>query len=233
LPTSGVDLNRSTIPDCIVCNESASISGVVNRNKTQNARPLAPMLSGLHIPGFEIGYRDECVLAAMIRPFLIAALCGLTLPAFGDTAKWKQVGSWDVSFYTSVGGCQAFAYVNDATAFFIGYDTTTGNPALDVTVTNPGWQEIRKDESYSVSLRFGDKPAWTLDMRGVNIDNRPGLHIVFPADTDVAEEFVQEFRRERHMDWSYGDTELGRFSLKGSGKAFDAVRSCQKKKGVH
>ena len=168
----------------------------------------------------------------MVRFLCIALLCGATLPAHSDTARYTRVGVWDVSFYDATRGCQAFAYVNDNTAFFIGFDTTTGADALDVTLVNASWQEIEPDETYSVSLQFGEQPEWTLDMRGISVDDRPGLNIVFPAETPLANQFVQEFQQELHMDWSYGDRALGEFSLRGSSKAFDAVRDCQAKQAA-
>lgn len=165
----------------------------------------------------------------MIRYLTLAALCGYAQPGWAET---QRVSGWDVSYYATMGGCQAFSYVNEATAFFIGYDTTTGRRALDVTVANPGWDSIKEDRTYSVLLRFGDRPAWRLDMRGISIDDRPGLNIVFPANTDLAKQFIDEFRSEYHMNWSFDDTALGQFSLKGSGKAFDAMHSCQNRRQV-
>jgi hypothetical protein len=154
------------------------------------------------------------------------ALSASSAPA--EIIDWKTVGGWDISFYPESEGCQAFAVFERNTAFFIGFDSTDDLLALDVTLLDQSWGSIQEGRQYDVSVKFGNESPWNLSMDGLNTDGYPGLNIMIDAGNDQASLFVEEFQRETRMEWSFNGTLLGRYTLKGSRRAFDEVISCQR-----
>lgn len=147
---------------------------------------------------------------------------------FADTIDWKVVGGWDISFYPSSEGCQALAVFEEDTAFFIGFDATENELSLDVTLLDPRWASIEDGRAYEIEVAFGDETPWTLEMDGIRTDDYPGLNILIDAGTEEAGLFIDEFQRETSMRWHYSGTELGRFTLSGSRRAFEEVIACQR-----
>lgn len=166
-------------------------------------------------------------MAYSLRKVLAVLLLGAAPPAAASPAHWASLGEWIISYYPSTGGCLAFAR-SGQTAFFIGYDTISGIQALDITVLDDRWDSIETGSVYPVTVAFGNEPPWTIDMAGVVMDGAPGLNIVVDAARPKAAQIIAEFRRERSMTWAYGETELVRFSLRGSRRAFDAILDCQR-----
>jgi hypothetical protein len=168
----------------------------------------------------------------LIRAFLPIATAGLMTAgvngATADTIDWKTVGGWDISFYPSAEGCQAFALFEEDTAFFIGFDNTENTLALDVTLLDERWSSIEDGKEYSVKVHFGNETPWTLEMDGVKTDDYPGLNIMIDASSDEADLFIDEFQRETRMEWSFDGNQLGRYTLRGSRRAFDEVIACQR-----
>lgn len=164
-------------------------------------------------------------MAARIKLLLMAALVASTATA--DSIVWRKLGGWDVSFYPGSAGCQAFALFEKNTAFFIGFDDMGELLTLDVTIVDQSWNSIEDGKEYPIRLRFGDEGIWSLDMDGVRVDGFPGLNIMIDAKTPEAKLFIEEFKRELSMEWSYEDAPLGRYTLSGSRDAFDEVKRCQ------
>lgn len=164
------------------------------------------------------------VLPILTAVFMAAGLNG----AAAETIDWKTVGGWDVSFYPSSEGCQAFALFEEDTAFFIGFDDSGSNLLLDVTLLDERWSSIEATKEYSVTLHFGNETPWTLEMDGVQMDGFPGLNILIDASSDEADLFIDEFQRETRMEWSFEGNTLGRYTLRGSRRAFDEVIACQR-----
>ncbi|MGR3615330.1 MAG: hypothetical protein ACU0BB_04745 [Paracoccaceae bacterium] len=167
-------------------------------------------------------------LCALFPAALLALPMATATPALSETIDWKTVGGWDISFYPGSEGCQAFALFEEDTAFFIGFDSTGGELSLDVTLMDERWGSIDAGEDYSITVKFGDESPWTLDMAGVQIDEFPGLNILIDSSSDQADLFVDEFQRETSMTWSFSGSQLGRYTLRGSRRAFDEVIACQR-----
>lgn len=148
--------------------------------------------------------------------------------ANGETIDWKTIDGWDISFYPGSEGCQAFALFEEDTAFFIGFDNTGDSLALDVTLLDQRWGSLEDGKEYSVTLHFGNETPWTLNMDGVRMDDYPGLNILIDASSDEADLFIDEFQRETRMEWTYEGNKLGRYTLRGSRRAFDEVIACQR-----
>lgn len=179
----------------------------------------------------------RAIFSRAFRPIAIAGFFVLghglglffgTNTAQAETIDWKTVGGWDISFYPASEGCQAFALFEEDTAFFIGFDNTDNTLALDVTLLDQRWSSIEDGKEYAVKLHFGNETPWTLNMDGVQLDGYPGLNILIDASSDEADLFIDEFQRETRMEWSYEGNRLGRYTLRGSRRAFDEVIACQK-----
>lgn len=166
-------------------------------------------------------------MACFLRFAMTVVLLATALPATAKPARWTVVGEWDISYYPATGGCLAFTRWGK-TNMFIGYDTRDGVKALDITLLDERWTSIETGAIYPVTVAFGHRPAWTLDMTGVFMDGAPGLNILLGAEGEKSRQLLAEFRRETRMTWAYADTELGRFPLRGSRRAFDAVLDCQR-----
>ena len=166
-------------------------------------------------------------LTTIVFAGLLATL-GSDHTADADTIDWKTVGGWDISFYPASEGCQAFALFEEDTAFFIGFDNTGGELSLDITLLDERWNSIRDGKEYSIKAKFGNESPWTLNMDGVRIDDFPGLNMMIDANSDEADLFIDEFQRETSMSWSFGNSSLGRYTLRGSRRAFNEVVACQR-----
>jgi len=165
----------------------------------------------------------------IVLPTITAGILAMGLnSAVAETIDWKTVGGWDISFYPSSEGCQAFALFEEDTAFFIGFDNSGDSLLLDVTLLDERWNSIQDGKEYSVSLHFGNESPWTLEMDGVQMDDFPGLNIMIDAGSDEADLFVDEFQSETKMEWYFGNNLLGRYTLRGSRRAFNEVIACQR-----
>lgn len=166
-------------------------------------------------------------IPSILRASTTAALLITGDFATGDTIDWKTIGGWDISFYPASEGCQAFAMFEDDTAFFIGFENSGGTLNLGITLLDERWRSIEDGTEYSITARFGNESPWTLAMDGVRVDEFPGLNLLIDANSDQADLFIDEFQRKGSMTWSFGDSTLGRYTLKGSRKAFNEVVACQ------
>lgn len=166
----------------------------------------------------------RAILPILTAGFIAAGMVG----AKAETIDWKTVAGWDISFYPGSEGCQAFALFEEDTAFFIGFDNSGEQLLLDVTLLDKRWSSIEDSKEYSVTLHFGNETPWTLEMDGVQLDGFPGLNIMIDASSDEADLFINEFQRETRMEWAFGSNLLGRYTLRGSRRAFDEVIACQR-----
>ncbi|MGH1367568.1 MAG: hypothetical protein ACRBCL_03055 [Maritimibacter sp.] len=157
---------------------------------------------------------------------LFLAATAVTPSAAQEVTKWKSVGWWDIQFFEEYGGCAAVAEFQNNSFVFIGLDTGTGNLGLRIAVLNQNWSSITPDEPYQVVVRFDRRAPWNLTMYGADVQGRPGLYNLFPADSQSAANFVREFQRSRHMVWTFQGTELGDFSLKSTNQAYREVYAC-------
>lgn len=166
--------------------------------------------------------------SAALLPVAFAGIVADAVTADADTIDWKKISGWDISFYPGSAGCQAFAQFEAGTAFFIGFDNNSDVLALDVTLLDNHWTSIEDGKDYPIEVQFGNESPWTMNMNGVVMDGYPGLNIMIDAASDEASLFVDEFQRKTSMEWRYGTVTLGRYTLRGSRRAFDEVIACQR-----
>lgn len=148
--------------------------------------------------------------------------------ASAEVTKWKTVGGWDVSFYSEQAGCLAMAQFTEGTTFFIGFDTSGEAILMDITLIDDRWASLEEGKEYEITVQFGNESPWTLDMDARRYGESPGLAILIDASGEQATRFVDEFQRKSEMTWTYRGNQLGRFTLRGSRRAFDEAVACQK-----
>lgn len=167
-----------------------------------------------------------------LRLVSIASVASLTamLPAQAkaDVTLWKDVGNWSIGFYPNLPGCLAYTSYERGTHFWIGLIKKDDRTLLDVSLMDDAWKSIEPGKEYSVKVYFGDETPWTLEMSGKDYDGSPAINFAFDAYSEKAGLFVEEFQRELGMAWYYQNVQLGRYSLRGTQKAFDEVVACQK-----
>lgn len=167
-------------------------------------------------------------LPSLLRNTMAAALVTSASASWADTIDWKTVDGWEISFYPASEGCQAFAMFEQDTAFFIGFDNSRGDLNLGITLLDERWRSIQNGTEYSITAKFGNESPWTLAMDGIRVDNYPGLNLLIDANSDQADLFIDEFQRKGSMTWSFGNSTLGRYTLRGSRQAFNEVVACQR-----
>ncbi len=170
-----------------------------------------------------------CGTMQFARTMTVCAAVSLSVPGAvaAEPEDWATIGGWDISYYPGAGGCQALALFEEDTAFFIGYGGSGGARTLEVTLLDRRWTGFELGREYAITARFGVESSWTLAMQGVRRGAFPGLVFSIGAETDQAQLLVEEIRKQHWMTWSQGDDLLGRFSLKASSRALDAVGACQ------
>lgn len=164
----------------------------------------------------------------MIRYLLPALLAMMATSAPAEVIRWKTVGGWDVSFYSSQEGCLAYTKYQRGTQFYIGFDGSFGDIHIDVSLIDSRWASIEEGKEYAVTVKFGNEVPWNLDMSGRRFNRTPGLLLNYPAVSDEARRFLREFMRETKMVWSYDGIRLGDYSLRGSQAAMTEVIKCQR-----
>ncbi|MEO0945186.1 MAG: hypothetical protein AAFY06_10145 [Pseudomonadota bacterium] len=150
------------------------------------------------------------------------------LPANADVSPWKEVGGWDISFYPNSRGCLGMANYDSGTSFFIGFSMPDDGLLFEISLMNDDWVSIEKGKEYSITVTFGDENPWTLDMYGEKFGTLPGLQFTIDANAESSGRFVDEFKRETSMTWSFNGNSLGYMTLRGSRNAFDEVVACQR-----
>lgn len=145
-----------------------------------------------------------------------------------EVIEWATVGGWDIGYYPASEGCLAFGLFENNTAFFIGFDNTEDMQSLDVTLIDRSWKQITDGSEHDILVRFGDHAAWTLNMKGSQIEDFPALNIHIDANSPEARQFIEQFQRETQMEWLLNGEALARLTLSGSKRAFEEVRACTK-----
>lgn len=165
-------------------------------------------------------------LASIVSITSLAAI--LPVQSKGEVTLWKNVGDWDVSFYSNSPGCFAYMYYEGGTSFWLGFIKRDDDILLEVSLMDDAWKSIEAGKEYSVKVYFGDETPWTLEMSGKDFDGSPALSYAFDASTEQSGLFLDEFIRETGMKWYYRNAMLGHYSLKGSRQAMNETVDCQR-----
>ncbi|KMW60693.1 hypothetical protein AIOL_000857 [Candidatus Rhodobacter oscarellae] len=156
---------------------------------------------------------------------IAASAWGLTAEA-QDNVFWRSVGNWEISIDPGLSnGCYAVSSWSSGTVLRIGL-----NPAEDsfyFLIGNEDWASLEDDREYEIKIRFGPQPAWNISARGLRLGDAPGGDVYLHAKSENFD-FVEEFMREARMTMFYRQSAVETFVLKGSSRAFQEVRKCQR-----
>jgi len=169
---------------------------------------------------------DFLRLVSIVSAVSIAVM--LPAQAKAEVTLWKEVGTWDIDFYSELPACLASVEYEGGTLFMIGFIKRDNNILLDITLMDNAWESIEDGKEYSIKVYFGDETPWTLEMDGRDYNGYPGLTFAFDASTDQSGRFAQEFMRETGMKWYYNNVMLGNYTLRGSRQALDEAVACLK-----
>lgn len=162
-----------------------------------------------------------------LHSIIVAALMVAAPVQADEIVHWKDVGGWDISYYPGPGGCVASTQYDAGTAFFIGFNSNFDERVLDVTLMDDRWQSIADDADYDIGVQFGTASPWELGMTGRKMGDSGALTLKVYSASDDAKRFVEEFMAMTTMNWDFDGTELGRFTLRDSRRAFNEVVACQ------
>lgn len=143
----------------------------------------------------------------------------------GDTAKWGEVGPWDIRVDRSVSdGCFAMAVYERGTTTRIGVNPESGE--LYIFLGDPSWKSLEVGKVYPVRVIFDNVKSYDGEMEGRRLGNA-----IFLMHRDVSTNFVKDFMQRSGMEVIYRGQSIARLSLKYSYAAFQEVLNCQKEFG--
>lgn len=156
---------------------------------------------------------------------VFAALFGTSVSAETiNSTNWKDVRGWNISYYEDQ-GCQLYNGTGK-TNFWMGFYPIDDGFGWEILLENPNWRSIESGKEYSVTVKFGTRSPWSIEMEGQEWDDSFALRSLNSIGDDVIE-LADEFKRSNKMIWSYEGTILQEFSLSGSSVAFDELIKCQ------
>ncbi|SKA34866.1 hypothetical protein SAMN02745126_05564 [Enhydrobacter aerosaccus] len=160
---------------------------------------------------------------------VVALSVGLAVPALArDTAKWGQVGGWQIMVDRTVGnGCFASQVFEHGTAVRIGFDIN--EQAIYLLFGNDDWQSLEVGKIYPMRIVFDDGVAvYDGEMQGAALGDES---TVFLSHHDISPDFVKDFMERNVLQVFYQDREIARLSLANTYKAVAEILNCQKELG--
>jgi hypothetical protein len=157
---------------------------------------------------------------------LLLLSVGWTQSALGqDTAKWGQVGGWQIRVDRSVGdGCFAVQAFDGGTIVRIGFDAAAQK--IYVFFGDDDWKSIEVGKIYPVRVVFDGVSAFNGEMKGLSIGKT-----VFLAHTDLSTDFVKNFMQRNGMQIFYRGSQIAHLSLRNTFAAVGEVINCQREIG--
>lgn len=141
---------------------------------------------------------------------------------------YEEVGGWQIHVDTTIdNSCFAMAAYEGNSVFRIGFNVTLQN--MYVLVGDPSWKSIEAGKSYDVGIEFGDEGKWNAEATGFSFDgetNQPYLWI--NVGIDNADDFLDEFMREKYVAIYYQGKDILSLKLKGSFQAGSKLLECQR-----
>jgi hypothetical protein len=160
-----------------------------------------------------------------------ACLLGATAGALGlasahaesrETAKWGQVGGWQIRVDRSVGhGCFASQLYEDNTSLRVGFDIK--KKTIYFMIGNPAWRSLEAGKVYAMKFVFDDHKSYTGELTGVMLGDR-----VFLDHSDVSYAFTKDFMERNGVRVYYRGAPITNLSLRNTYAAIGEVLNCQR-----
>jgi len=159
----------------------------------------------------------------------ISLLTAATAILFSSVAALAQglidkgfVAGWNVMVDPAFGnGCLIQSVFEDNTVFRLGYDAE--NDRGYFVVFHKGWGNIKKGETYNITFDL-DGETFNATATGFYLDKVPGAGVFFEDRN-----FVTAIAQKSGMTvYNQAGEKVIAFDLKGSNKAIEYARKCQK-----
>lgn len=155
-----------------------------------------------------------------------AVAISLSVPAMPvdaqETAKWGEVGGWQIRVDRSVGdGCYAHQTYEDGTALRLGFDMKKGS--IYFMLSNKAWQSLEAGKLYQMRFVFDEQQAYNGDLRGLKVGER-----VWLDHSDVSSDFTKDFMQRNSLRIFYRGNRITGLSLRNTYAAVTEVMNCQR-----
>ncbi len=129
---------------------------------------------------------------------LLMLSMGLCPPALGqDTAKWGQVGGWEIRVDRTVGdGCFAMQVFERGTILRIGFDVSAQK--IYLLFGHDDWKSIEAGKIYPIRAVFDGISTYNGEMTGQAVGKR-----VFLVHRNLSTDFVKDFMQRNGMQVFY------------------------------
>lgn len=140
----------------------------------------------------------------------------------GDTAKWGQVGSWQIRVDRTVGnGCFAMQVFERGTVVRIGVDVESNR--IYLVFGHDNWKSLEEGKTYPVRVVFDGVSSYDGEMKGQRLGS-----VIFLTHRDLSTGFVRDFMQRNGMQVFYRGQQIANLSLANTYAAVAEVMNCQK-----
>ena len=160
-------------------------------------------------------------------PVMAALLPILVAPAArsDETAKWGQVGGWDIRVDRTVGdGCFAMQVFGRGTIVRIGFDVASR--AIYLVFGHDDWKSLEEGKRYPVVVRFDNSQDYNGEMKGERLGKA-----IFLVHHNLNADFLKDFMARNSMEIFYRGDSIARVSLQNTFAAVAEVIKCQREIG--
>lgn len=162
------------------------------------------------------------VMAALLQVLISSAARSDT----GETAKWGQVGGWDIRVDRTVGdGCFAMQVFERGTIVRIGFNVASR--AIYLVFGHDDWKSLEEGKRYPVVIRFDNSQDYNGEMRGERLGKA-----IFLVHHNLNADFLKDFMARNTMEIFYRGDSIARVSLQNTFAAVGEVTKCQREIGM-
>lgn len=162
------------------------------------------------------------VRMCLLGVLLTGALAGAAAAEDGGTAKWGQVGGWQIRVDRAMGdSCFALQGYEDGTWLRIGFDMK--NRAVYFVLGNEAWRSLEAGKIYPVQFVFDDQKKYDGELTAFAWDDR----VVLGHD-NVGADFTTDFMERTGLRIYYRGSPIAGLSLRNTYAALGQAVNCQK-----
>jgi hypothetical protein len=162
----------------------------------------------------------------MIRALIVFMVCWLATgfsAVAQQTAKWGQIGGWDIRVDRSLGnGCFALQQYEDGTIIRLGFDAK--RKTIYFMLGNNAWRSLEAGKRYQLVFVFDGVDRYEGELAGTTLTNET---LVFLDHSNVSSKFTAAFMERNTMQVYYQGSRIGNLSLRNTYAAIAEVVNCQ------
>lgn len=158
----------------------------------------------------------------LLSVLLAGAFAGSAASQDNGTAKWGQVGGWQIRVDRTIGnGCFAVQGYEDGTWLRIGIDAK--NRGIYFVLGNEAWRSLEAGKVYPVQFVFDDRKKYDGQLTAVAWADR-----IMLGHNDVGVDFAADFMERSSLRIHYRGSQIAGLSLRNTHAALGQVVNCQK-----